>query len=119
MSRRSRLIAQVLHYNYYIVMESEDPWAKIRSRHTTFPEAYRSFVRVHRARYKNHRFPMAQTVRAVIATAAPDDQIRTDIYSWANADGLGPQSKRRLPLPIVVHQWQPKLECWIRFGVGS
>ena len=101
----------------YAVIGSTAPWARTHSKHRTLGEAYKSMVKVHLERHKMARFPMAQTVHVIIATVADDQIIREDIYDLNTLDGIGPQSRRRLPLPIVVHQWNPQQETYIRFGV--
>lgn len=99
----------------YAVKTSVATYATIISQHHTLPEAYRAMVRAHRALYKNHRFTMAQTVIAIIATEESNLSVEEAIHSWATLD-RGPPSRQRLPLPIVVHQWNPRHQTYLRFG---
>jgi hypothetical protein len=100
----------------YAVKMSRAPYATVISSHCTLPQAYRSFVKHHKKQFRLHRFPMAQESIAIIASEAPTEIIRADIAAWANAD-VGPPSKQRLPLPIVVHQWNPRYQTYLRFGL--
>lgn len=99
----------------YAVKTSDKKYASIISMHHTLGEAYKSLVKAHTAHFKNHAYPMAQDMVAIIATEAPDKIIRADIAHWANLD-VGPPSKKRLPLPIVVHQWNHKFSTYLQFG---
>lgn len=100
----------------YAVKTSDTVYASIIAHHRTLGKAYKSLVRHHKEQYKHHKFAMAQPVIAIIATEAPDEIIRKDIHTWATLDGACPQSKKRLPLPIVIHQWNPSFNLYIHFG---
>jgi len=97
----------------YAVKSSTKFYARILGSHCTLGEAYKTLVKVHKAHYRHHRFAMAQQVIAIIATEAKSDVIQRDIALWANQDS-GPPSKKRLPLPIVVHQWDPEADLYTR-----
>ena len=99
----------------YAVKTSVEPYASIVSSHCTLPEAYRSYVKLHKEQHKNKKFIMAQEMIAIIATEVEGEVIKADIHSWATA-GHGPPSKQRLPLPIVVHQWNHKFGIYLLFG---
>jgi hypothetical protein len=99
----------------YVVKSSTQPYARILGSHCTLHEAYKTLVKCHRAHYKNHRFILAQDVIQIIATELPKETILADIKRWADQD-VGPRSKQRLPLPIVVHQWNPDFTTYLRFG---
>ena len=102
----------------YAVKASNETYASIVSSHCTLPEAYRAYVKLHKEQYKFNRFILAQTPRAIIATEVQTKTIQEDIQDWANRD-LGPQSKQRVPMPIVVHQWHPKYKTYTRHGEKS
>ena len=99
----------------YAVKTSVKSYASIISSHDMLGKAYKSLVKAHTSHFKNHPYPMAQDVIAIIATEVPEAIIRADIDHWANLD-IGPPSKMRLPLPIVVHQWNHKFSLYIQFG---
>lgn len=99
----------------YAVKRSNQKYASIIATHRSLGEAYKTLVRNHRARYVQSDFVMAQPVIAVIATEASKEVIEDDIKFWKELD-MGPRSKQRLPLPIVVHQWNPRFNMYLRFG---
>ena len=99
----------------YAVKRSQESYASIISSHCTLPEAYKSLVKYHKKRYAGWRFIMAQDVIAVISSEASAEVIQKDIDDWSTFD-VGPQSKQRLPLPIVVHQWNPEFKLYLRYG---
>lgn len=99
----------------YAVKRSQQAYASIVSEHKTLGKAYKKLVSLHRSLYKHNKFPLAQEVIAIIATEADADTIRKDIQEWRYYS-VGPRSKRRLPLPIVVHQWNPKSNLYLRYG---
>lgn len=105
-----------LENTHYIVRSSDKPYARMISGHRTLGEAYKTLVRYHKEHYKYSRFVMAQRVITIIATESPKDVIEKDIEFWATLEGRHPRSVQRLPLPIVVHQWQPEYKIYLRFG---
>lgn len=102
----------------YSVKRSIAPYATIISSHCTLHEAYKAMVKAHRAHFKNHRFILAQAPIVIISTEAATEVIQAHILAWATKD-MGPPSKKRLPLPIVVHQWSPANNVYKRFREPS
>jgi hypothetical protein len=101
----------------YAVKTSAQPYATIISSHCTLGEAYKSFVKAHKAHFRHRKFVMSQEPIAIIASEESNDVLEADIKAWHDWDlGYGPPSKRRLPLPIVVHQWNPAFNTYLRFG---
>ena len=99
----------------YAVKTSDQKYASIISTHRTLGEAYKTMVRHHRAQYRNVPFVMAQTVTVVISTEAAKEIIEKDVKFWKDLD-YGPRSRQRLPLKILVHQWNHNFNMYIRFG---
>lgn len=102
----------------YAVKTSVESYASIVSSHCTLPEAYRAYVKLHKEQHKHRRFIMAQTPMAIISSEIEKHLIQTDIKAWAE-QGVGPPSKQRLPLPIVVHQWNDRYKTYLRFGEAN
>jgi len=99
----------------YAVKTSKSNYARIISSHHFLGEAYKSLVKVHRAHFKHRQFPMAQNPIAVIVSEDPKEIILADMLAWVRAD-RGPPSKMRLPLPVVVYQWDHDIGIYQQFG---
>ena len=99
----------------YAVKTSNQKYASIIATHRTLGEAYKTMIRHHREHYKNVDYVMAQPVIVIIATEASNEIIDADIKFWKELDH-GPRSRQRLPLVIVVHQWNPRFNRYLRFG---
>ena len=102
----------------YAVKRSAGKYATMIATQRTLGQAYKTLVRHHREFYRGCSFVMAKPVVGIIATEAPGDVIKEDIEFWRFLD-LGPRSKRRLPLLIVVHQWDHQFNTYLRFGENS
>lgn len=73
-------------------------------------------MKAHKAHYVNEKYVLARDPICIIASEASARVIQEDINKWANFDGFGPVSKKRLPLPIVVHQWNTQFDIYLRYG---
>lgn len=98
----------------YAVKTSKAAYSSIVSSHYTLPEAYRAYVKLHKNQQKGRRFIMAQEPIAIISTELHALLVQEDIKDWADYD-IGPRSKQRLPLPILVHQWSPIFKTYTCF----
>jgi hypothetical protein len=99
----------------YAVKTSKESYANIVSSHCTLGEAYKALVKLHKEQHKHRKFIMAQNMIAIISSEESNEIIEADIHAWSTQDH-GPPSRQRLPLPIVVHQWNPKFNIYLRFG---
>ena len=101
----------------YAVKTSIEAHAVILASHCRLPDAYRSYVKAHKAHYRHHRFILAQTPIAIISSEVDKDIILADIHEWATQD-RGSPSRQRLPMPIIVHQWNHAFNIYVRL-VGA